>query len=187
MGIIDENGNYQPAVGKEITYGKSCRSRSYRTNQFLCWWFGPWKNNILLREDLEEPIDGDGDGNAEITTQLTGEILPLIDYAHDAGLQVHPYTFRNEEQFLTLDADGKPQTSEEELEQIIQIGADGFFTDFPETGDRVRDAIVADSVTSPQNPDLGAEQLANLARSQGFEGMAFSPTELLFILYSKVR
>ena len=136
---------------------------------------GPWKNNILLRESLEEPVDGNDDGEAEITTQLTGEITSFIDDAHNAGLQVHPYTLRNEERFLTLEADGTPQTPEGEFEQLIQIGADGFFTDFPGTGVEVRDAIVADLVKSPQNPTLGEDELANLNRSQGFEGMAFSP------------
>jgi glycerophosphoryl diester phosphodiesterase len=72
---------------------------------------GPWKNNILLRDPLETPVDGDGDGEAEITTQLTGEVLPLIEFAHAAGLQVHPYTLRDEERFLTLNADGTPQTT----------------------------------------------------------------------------
>jgi glycerophosphoryl diester phosphodiesterase len=113
---------------------------------------GPWKNNILLREALETPVDGNGDGVAEITTQLTGEIFPLIDYAHDAGLQVHPYTLRDEERYLTLNPDGTPQTPEEEFKQLVEIGADGFFTDFPRTGDPVVDKLVADAVRAPQNP-----------------------------------
>ena len=115
---------------------------------------GPWKNNILLRESLDTPVDGDGDGVAEITTQLTGEITSFIEDAHDAGMQVHPYTLRDEERFLTLEADGTPQTPEAEVEQLIQIGADGFFTDFPRTADPVRDALVADEVRSPQNGDF---------------------------------
>jgi len=115
---------------------------------------GPWKNNILLRESLDTPVDGDGDGVAEITTQLTGEITSFIEDAHDAGMQVHPYTLRDEERFLTLEADGTPQTPEAEVEQLIQIGADGFFTDFPRTADPVRDALVADDVRSPQNGDF---------------------------------
>ncbi|MEO0986308.1 MAG: glycerophosphodiester phosphodiesterase family protein, partial [Cyanobacteria bacterium J06639_14] len=52
---------------------------------------GPWKNSIILREPLDTPVDGNGDGVAEITTQNTGEIFPLIDLAHNADLQVHPY------------------------------------------------------------------------------------------------
>ncbi|MGF1458960.1 MAG: glycerophosphodiester phosphodiesterase family protein [Leptolyngbyaceae cyanobacterium] len=115
---------------------------------------GPWKNNILLRESIDTPVDGNGDGVAEITTQLTGEIFPLIDRAHEAGLQVHPYTLRDEERFLTLTPDGTPQTPEAEFAQLIEIGADGFFTDFPRTGDPVRNKLVADEVRSPQNPDF---------------------------------
>jgi glycerophosphoryl diester phosphodiesterase len=137
---------------------------------------GPWKNNILLREALDTPVDGNGDGVAEISTQLTGEITSFIDDAHAAGLQVHPYTHRNEERFLTLNPDGTPQTPESELAQLISIGADGFFTDFPATGDLVRDQVVADEVRSPDNPAvLAGEAVANLPRSRGFEGMAFSP------------
>ncbi|MEM9908959.1 MAG: glycerophosphodiester phosphodiesterase family protein, partial [Cyanobacteria bacterium P01_D01_bin.44] len=90
---------------------------------------GPWKNNILLRDALDEPVDGNDDGVAEITTQLTGEITAFIDDAHAADLQVHPYTLRDEERFLTLNPDGTPQTAEQEFQQLIEIGADGFFTD----------------------------------------------------------
>ncbi|MEO0647714.1 MAG: esterase-like activity of phytase family protein, partial [Cyanobacteria bacterium J06650_10] len=118
---------------------------------------------ILLRESIETPVDGNGDGEAEITTQLTGEIFPLIDFAHNSGLQVHPYTLRDEERFLTLNADGTPQTTGEEFRQLIEIGADGFFTDFPETG-----RIVVEQFEM-------AEEFANLRGSRGYEGMAFSP------------
>ncbi|MBE7380098.1 MAG: esterase-like activity of phytase family protein [Leptolyngbya sp. SIO1E4] len=120
---------------------------------------GPWKNNILLRAPLDEPVDGNGDGVAEITTQLTGEVTSFIDDAHEAGLQVHPYTLRDEERFLTLTPDGTPQTPEEEYEQLIEIGADGFFTDFPRTGDPVRDRRVSDEVRAPQNPDFDFDTL----------------------------
>ena len=136
---------------------------------------GPWKSNIILREDLEEPVDGNDDGEAEITTQLTGEITSFVDDAHVAGLQVHPYTHRNGEQFLTLDAEGNPQIPEEEIKQYFEVGFDGFFTDFPGTGVAVVDAVTGEFVQSPQNPTLGDDGIANLSRSQGFEGMAFSP------------
>ncbi|NES02827.1 MAG: hypothetical protein F6K22_08185 [Okeania sp. SIO2F4] len=126
---------------------------------------GPWKNSFLLRDDIETPVDGDGDGNAEITTQLTGEVLPLIDWAHDAGLQVHPYTLRDEERFLTLNPDGTPQTPGEEFEQLIEIGADGFFTDFPATGS----IVVEQFIDEP-----------NIRTSRGYEGMAFSPDRETF-------
>ncbi|NEZ61487.1 glycerophosphodiester phosphodiesterase [Leptolyngbyaceae cyanobacterium CCMR0082] len=124
---------------------------------------GPWKNNILLREPLATPVDGNGDGIEEITTRLTGEIFPLVDFAHDAGLQVHPYTLRDEERFLTLNEDGTPQTSGDEFRQLIELGVDGFFTDFPETG-----RIIVEQFET-------AEEFANLRGSRGYEGMGFSP------------
>ncbi|MFG6101005.1 glycerophosphodiester phosphodiesterase family protein [Leptothoe sp. EHU-05/26/07-4] len=124
---------------------------------------GPWKNNILLREPLATPVDGNGDGIEEITTRLTGEVFPLVDFAHDAGLQVHPYTLRDEERFLTLNEDGTPQTSGDEFRQLIELGVDGFFTDFPETG-----RIIVEQFET-------AEEFANLRGSRGYEGMGFSP------------
>ena len=44
----------------------------------------------------------------------------------------------------------------------------------PDTGVAVVDSITGEFVQSPQNRDLG-DGLPNLSRSQGFEGMAFSP------------
>jgi glycerophosphoryl diester phosphodiesterase len=105
---------------------------------------GPWKNSFILREPLEEAVDGDGDGVAQITSQLTGEVLPLVEWAHDAGMQVHPYTLRVEENFLTLNPDGTPQTLADEARQLIEIGVDGIFIDNPDIGDQVRDQIVAE-------------------------------------------
>ena len=121
---------------------------------------GPWKNSFVLRESIDNPVDADGDGNAEITTQLTGEVRPYVEWAHDAGMQIHPYTLRNEERYLTLNPDGTVQTPEGEFEQFIELGVDGFFTDFPESG-RI---AVNQEIVPP-----------NLASSRGFEGMAFSP------------
>ena len=174
LGIIGEDGSYNPEIAQTITYGEFANPEVIEIISSYAGGLGPWKNNILLREEIEEPVDGDGDGNAEITTQLTGEIFPLVDFAHDAGLQVHPYTLRNEERFLTLDADGNPQTPEEEFVQLIEVGVDGFFTDFPATGVAVVDSVTGEFVQSPQNPMLG-DDLPNLSGSRGFEGMAFSP------------
>ncbi len=114
---------------------------------------GPWKNNFLLREPIDTPVDGDGDGVAEITSQLTGEVLPFIEDAHNAGLQVHPYTLRNEERFLTLNPDGTPQTPEQEFRQLIELGADGFFTDFPGTGAAVLAELLSDQVIEGTDGD----------------------------------
>ncbi|UEM22427.1 esterase-like activity of phytase family protein [Skermanella mucosa] len=92
---------------------------------------GPWIDSILLRERLDRPVDGDGDGAARITSRLTGEIRPLIRDAHEAGLLVHPYTLRAEENFLPLERDGTALTLPEQVRLLTELGADGFFTDHP--------------------------------------------------------
>ncbi|MEL6929224.1 MAG: esterase-like activity of phytase family protein, partial [Cyanobacteria bacterium J06600_6] len=173
LNIIGADGSYNPDVAQSITYGEFANPEVIEIISSYAGGLGPWKNNILLREALDEPVDGDEDGNAEITTQLTGEVFPLVDFAHDAGLQVHPYTLRDEERFLTLDAEGNPQTPESEFAQLLDVGVDGFFTDFPATGVSVVDSITGEFVVSPNSPDLG-DGLPNLAGSGGYEGMAFS-------------
>jgi glycerophosphoryl diester phosphodiesterase len=75
----------------------------------------------------------------------------LIADAHKAGLLVHLYTLRNEPQYLAADYKGNPEA---EVAQFISLGIDGYFDDFPGTGDKVRDAAAASIVRSPDNPDL---------------------------------
>ncbi|MDJ0661371.1 MAG: glycerophosphodiester phosphodiesterase family protein [Crocosphaera sp.] len=57
--------------------------------------------------------------------------MSLIDNAHQAGLLVHCYTLRPEKAYLTLKPDGTLQTMQEEIEQLINMGVDGFFCDDP--------------------------------------------------------
>ena len=56
----------------------------------------------------------------------------------------------------------------------IDVGVDGFFTDFPATRIAVIDFTTGDFVVSPHNPDLG-NGILNLSGSRSFEGMVFSP------------
>ena len=57
----------------------------------------------------------------------------FVDDAHRAGLLVHPYTFRNESQFLPAELrtpDGGPVA---EYVQFFALGVDGVFSDNPDT------------------------------------------------------
>jgi glycerophosphoryl diester phosphodiesterase len=61
----------------------------------------------------------------------------LTDYskrAHTLGLHVHPWTFRNDQPNQGLAA-------REEFVAFFNAGADGVFTDFPDTAVTVRDAL----------------------------------------------
>lgn len=57
-------------------------------------------------------------------------VSDLIARAHAYGLRVHPYTFRNEYQYLAWDYRIDPHL---EYQQFLDLGVDGYFTDFPGT------------------------------------------------------
>ncbi|QIR41689.1 glycerophosphodiester phosphodiesterase [Tolypothrix sp. PCC 7910] len=156
---------------------------------------GPWKRMIVSVKGT----DADGDGKADdvnkdgVVNDADKTTLPpttLIQDAHKAGLQVHPYTFRNESQYLAADYKGNPEL---EFQQFIQLGVDAFFTDFPITGDKVRDLLSDPQnnlVRSPQNPDvLSGKAFANLGGSKGFEGGGInaSKTKLYMLLEGTVQ
>ncbi|MCU0526482.1 MAG: esterase-like activity of phytase family protein [Elainella sp. Prado103] len=119
---------------------------------------GPWKRMIVSVKGVDEDGDGvaddvNGDGTVNDADKTTTAPSSLISDAHEAGLFVHAYTFRNEGRFLASDYQGNPN---KEYEQFISLGVDGYFTDFPGTGDLVRDQITSDTVRSPQNPAVSA-------------------------------
>ena len=57
-------------------------------------------------------------------------VTDLIEKAHKFGLKVHPYTFRNEDRQLAWDYEQDPYN---EMKQFLDLGVDGYFTDFPAT------------------------------------------------------
>ncbi len=69
----------------------------------------------------------------------------LVRDAHAAGLQVHAYTFRAENQFLPRDLRapcGDFGNLQAELHAYLSAGVDGFFTDHPDIGVEARDAAL---------------------------------------------
>jgi len=87
------------------------------------------------------------EGLAEISTYADGIGVPkdyviatfperdwngaeLIPNAHDAGLFVHVYTFRNEDRFRLAEVGDTPET---EYAAFFEMGADGVFSDFTDT------------------------------------------------------
>ncbi|MEP9400426.1 glycerophosphodiester phosphodiesterase [Sphingomonas sp. VNH70] len=68
----------------------------------------------------------------------------LVHDAHVAGLRVHPWTYRAENLFLppAYRAEGGPEVHGrvgQEIADALAAGVDGFFTDFPLIGARIRD------------------------------------------------
>ena len=84
-------------------------------------------------KQLASFVDGIGPSilllvNVESTAQDV-KVTKLVEYAHDAGLQVHPYTFRRERDQMPPFA-----KNYEDLLRIFidEVGVDGVFTDFPD-------------------------------------------------------
>ncbi|MEM8778855.1 MAG: glycerophosphodiester phosphodiesterase family protein, partial [Cyanobacteria bacterium P01_G01_bin.49] len=130
-GVLDINTGYGHLNNPDTL---QCISNTYAEG------IGPWKNSLLPRVSISL-VDGVGGKNAQITTQLTGEVSPLVDDAHHAGLTVHTYTLRPEATFLTLNADGTPQTLTDEVRQLVDVGVDGFFCDDPGTCRQILDSM----------------------------------------------
>ena len=157
---------------------------------------GPWKRMIVSVKGTDANGDGkaddvNGDGAVNDADKTTLPPSTLIQDAHNAGLQVHPYTFRAEDQYLAADYKGKLEL---EIQQFYQLGVDALFSDFPDIADDVRDQLRDDPqynvVRSPQNPDvLSGDAFANLGGSKGFEGGAInaSKTKLYFLLEGTVQ
>jgi glycerophosphoryl diester phosphodiesterase len=88
---------------------------------------GPSKDYIVPR---------DAAGNSLSPTSF-------VDDAHDAGLLVHPYTFRNENTFLPLELRSSADpaaygNAAAEYEQFFELGVDGLFSDNADTAVRAR-------------------------------------------------
>jgi hypothetical protein len=105
---------------------------------------GPFKDDILPTETVSPPVDGNGDGVAQITRRVTGEVKPLLEDAHAAGLDVIIYTLRDEEAFQALNPDGTVRPPQDEYRTFIDLGVDGFFTDFPDSGRAAEDRALAE-------------------------------------------
>ena len=117
---------------------------------------GPWKRQIVSVKTVDNNNDGkpddlNNDGTINDADKVTLAPTSLVSDAHKEGLVVHPYTFRNESRSLASNYNNNPEL---EYRQFISLGVDGYFTDFPGTGDLVRDQITANQVRSPQNPTV---------------------------------
>ena len=96
---------------------------------------GPFKRYIVstVAVDLNgDGVVGDENGDGRIN-DADRRLLPasdLVQRAHQQGLLVHPYTFRNEQRRLASDYAGNPVN---EYLQFYRLGVDGLFSDFADT------------------------------------------------------
>jgi glycerophosphoryl diester phosphodiesterase len=110
----------QEAIGAALTYGDMATDKGLRDVAVYAEGVGPYKAYII-------PLDEKGSPAAP--TDFVGR-------AHNAGLKVHPYTFRNEARYLAKAYNGDPIA---EYCAFLAVGIDGLFSDFPDTALKARD------------------------------------------------
>lgn len=98
------------AAGDTRTYAHMATNEGLREIAAYAQGVGPYKRWIV-------------DENCQVTD--------FVSRAHALNLPLHPWTMRNEPNYLLPCYAGDPRA---EMRQMIDAGVDGFFTDFPATG-----------------------------------------------------
>jgi glycerophosphoryl diester phosphodiesterase len=117
------------AAGGTTTYADMATPQGVRQIAAYADIVGPDKSYIVPRDP-----------------QTGGSLKPtsFVDDAHAAGLDVVPYTFRNENSFLPLELRSSSDPAQygnaiAEYEQFFDLGVDGVFSDNPDTAKAARD------------------------------------------------
>ena len=101
-------------------------------------------------KDIAKYADGVGPSKTYIVPRVANSEQPpttFIRDAHRAGLLVHPYTFRNENSFQSLEKQNPGSPSDygqafAEYAQFFALGVDGVFSDNPDTAVAARDDVL---------------------------------------------
>ena len=101
----------------------------------------PWKPYIVPTTGTDADGDGEADdvnGDGDVDERDRENAIPtsLIRRAHKRGLDVHTWTFRNEDYRLAADYGGDPKA---EYKLFYALGIDGVFSDFPDTALEARE------------------------------------------------
>lgn len=102
---------------------------------------GPWKPYLISSKIVDanndgQPDDLNSDGKIDERDRVLLAPSDVVKNAHAIGLQVVPFTFRNEPRRLASDYKNDPKA---EYKKFYALGVDGLFTDFVDTAVAARD------------------------------------------------
>lgn len=121
---------------------------------------GPWKPYLVKTVSVD--FDRNGDGKININDRVVEGSTGVVEMAHDKGLLVHTWTFRNDAGGYGF-ADPK-----QEMTYYFDLGVDGLFTDFADTGVEARSASINADTNSVNNQcKAHADEKENEHEDQG--------------------
>ncbi|MGF9759317.1 glycerophosphodiester phosphodiesterase [Microvirga sp. 0TCS3.31] len=148
---VDKDGNIvltapyaQPydfvVVGDKRTYKDLLTKEGLAEVKSYADILAPWKPYILPTQQVDQNNDGkaddlNGDGKADEQDRVLAQPTSVMRDAHEAGLQVFTWTFRNEPKRLASTFKGDPAA---EYKAFYALGVDGLFSDFPDTAVKAR-------------------------------------------------
>ncbi|XP_053601432.1 uncharacterized protein LOC128670082 isoform X2 [Plodia interpunctella] len=125
----------QAESGTGLTYLAMATAEGLREVATYAYAVGPDKSYII-------PLTETGN---------LGSATNFVTNAHAAGLKVHPYTFRSENQFLPIEFRSNDTSAaaigdyEGEIRAYLEAGIDGLFADQPDQPVRMRDKCVVEN------------------------------------------
>ncbi|XP_066386354.1 glycerophosphodiester phosphodiesterase GDPD6-like [Miscanthus floridulus] len=111
---------------------------------------GPWKDTIVPPNPKDNCL---------------GQPTDLVARAHSLNLQVHPYTFRNENQYLHFDFHQDPYAEYEYW--LNEISVDGLFTDFTGSLHKYQEWTTPYQ-KKEKNPEALLREIANMLKNDGY-------------------
>lgn len=102
----------QELMGTDLTYDKMISPKGLKEIATYADGIGPWKGLIIKPNTKKKTV------------------TKLVLNAHKAKLKVHPYTFRNDKEYLPKEYSGNAMA---EYLDYFKLGVDGVFSDFPDT------------------------------------------------------
>jgi glycerophosphoryl diester phosphodiesterase len=166
------------ASGSKTTYADLLKPTGLTDIAKYATGIGPDKRTIVPATTVDKNADGkpddlNGDGQISDADRVTGTPTTLIADAHTAGLKVHLYTLRDDPFFVASNY----TNVREEYKQFINLGVDGFFTDFSATGFDVRRELSGTANVTTALGRTGDAIVSNLGGSKGYEGGAINATK----------
>lgn len=108
---------------------------------------GPWKPYLV--KTVADGVDRNGDGKITVNDRRVDGSTGVLEMAHEKGLDVHTWTFRN-------DAGGYGFSDPKaEMAYYFDLGVDGLFTDFTDTGIAAREMSASYHASLPNGISSG--------------------------------